>query len=449
MNGLETLRLIGTWAVAVTFVVGASSVRAQGAQTKAAPAKPAPARAAAAAKPTTPVDQVIALVKSKLSEDLIIRAIAKESLHADLGSADMLKLKNAGVTDKVIGAMMDGPAAAAAPAAAPEAVATAAPAAEAPTAAPAAPAALTREQMRRAAIDEFDWATVRTSVQAVFGTNIDVGKGLRALLTKRVQEGGKIRIVERAKAETLIKEQDFGASNRVKQGTNARVGQILGADVYLMGDIVAFGRDDRKQSVNLGGAGFRGAFGAAIRGASQEDKAVIVVNYRLVDAETSEVIDAGEARGESKRKSKGFAGIFANSRGVAGGGVDMTSSNFSETIIGEAVMDAADKLAAIMNDKFGNLPRRELDIEARVANITGNAVTIAAGSSQGVATGDRFEVYRIVKEIKDPVTGEVLDNEVARLGELTITTVRERVATGTYKGAAVTAKDGIARKIMQ
>jgi hypothetical protein len=38
------------------------------------------------------------------------------------------------------------------------------------------------------------------------------------MLTKRVAEGGKIRIVERAKIQTVMKEQDFGASNQVKQG---------------------------------------------------------------------------------------------------------------------------------------------------------------------------------------------------------------------------------------
>jgi curli biogenesis system outer membrane secretion channel CsgG len=433
------------WAVGLSLILGASAVEAG--QTKPA-AKPAAARPAAA-KPTGPVDQVIDLVKSGLSEDLVIRAIGKDSLHSDLSSADMVKLKRAGATDKVISAMMDGaaasaPAAAAAPAVEPAPLA----AAPAAAAAPVAAAAPTRDQMRRAAIDEFDWATVRTAVQTVFGTNVDIGTGLRALLTTRVQSGGKIRIVERAKAETLIREQDFGASNRVKQGTNARIGQILGADVYLMGDIVAFGRDDRKTGVALGSLGFGGVLGG-VRVGQKEDKAIVVVNYRLVDAETSEVIDTGEARGESKRKSKGLAGLFGTRGGVAGGGIDMTASNFAETIIGEATIDVADKLAVIMNEKAGNLQRREIDIEARVANVSGGSVTIAAGSAQGVAMGDRFEIFRIVKEIKDPVTGEVLDNEVARLGELVVTNVRERIATGTYSGSTVTVKDGLARKIMR
>jgi curli biogenesis system outer membrane secretion channel CsgG len=383
------------------------------------------------------VDQVIQLTKSGLSEELILRAIARDGLHQDLGTSDMLKLKQAGVSDRVIGAMMEAPSAA-------PAVSSAAGTAS-PVPRPPPPPTDPRASLRRAAIDEFDWATVTTSVQAVFGTNVDIGKGIRALLTKRLQEAGKIRLVERAKVDTMMKEQDFGASNRVRQGTNARIGQIIGADVYLMGDIVAFGRDDRDKRVNLGALGFGGPLGG-VRIGKKEDKAVVTINYRLVDAETSEVIDSGEATGESKRKSTGLGGIFGWSGGVVGGSVDMTSHNFAETIIGEAVITATDRIAGIMNEKVPALPRRETDIEARVAAFTGNSVTITAGSNQGVEVGQQFDVFRIVSEIKDPVTGEVLDNEVQQLGVMTVSSVRERVATGVYVGQPVSSKDGLVRR---
>ncbi|MGE3884972.1 MAG: CsgG/HfaB family protein [Vicinamibacterales bacterium] len=388
--------------------------------------------AASAQSADTPVDQVIALKKSGLSDDLIIRAIARDRLHGDLGTSEMLKLKNAGVSDRVITAMTEGP------------PAPAASAAPMPVAAPV-PAVDPRASMRRAAIDEFDWATVSTAVQAIFGTNVDIGKGIRALLTKRLQEAGRIRLVERAKVDTVMKEQDFGASNRVRQGTNARIGQILGADVYLMGDIVAFGRDDRDKRVSLGAFGFGGPLGG-VRIGKKEDKAVVTINYRLVDAETSEVIDSGEAMGESKRKSSGLGGIFGWSGGVVGGSVDMTSQNFAETIIGEAVIEATDKLAAVMNEKVPGLPKREVDIEARVAAVSGGAITITAGSNQGVEVGQQFDVFRIVAEIKDPVTGEVLDNDVEQLGVMTVSSVRERVATGPYAGKPVSNKDGLVRR---
>ena len=51
----------------------------------------------------------------------------------------------------------------------------------------------------------------------------------------------------------MMKQQDFNAGNRVKQGTGGRVGRILGADAMLTGDIVIFGRDDKSKTVGGGG----------------------------------------------------------------------------------------------------------------------------------------------------------------------------------------------------
>jgi len=284
-------------------------------------------------------------------------------------------------------------------------------------------------------VDDFTWATVRTSVQAVFGTNEDIGTGINAMMVKRIAQDGKFTIVERRKIGTVLKEQDFGASNRVKKGTNARVGEVRGADFTLMGDIVAFGRDDRRNAAGIGVA-VPGA-GGVIGGSKTDNKAVVVLNYRLVDNETSEIVAAGEARGESKRTSKGgFAGMFAGGA-LVGGGFSSNASNFGETIIGEAVMDACDKLSQDLSTRGGAAASaaRNIEINAMVADISGTNMTINAGSQAGIQNGQQLKVYHKGKEIKDPVSGEVLDVQVNQIGTLTITNVRDRIATGTYAGS--------------
>ncbi len=92
-----------------------------------------------------------------------------------------------------------------------------------------------------------------TSVQAIFGTQMNIGQGIQAMMTKRIAEDGRFTVVERRKVNQIMDEQDFDASNRVKKGSGARVGQIRGADLTLMGDIVVFGRDDRRNSGIAGG----------------------------------------------------------------------------------------------------------------------------------------------------------------------------------------------------
>ncbi len=427
-----------------SFVAGVAL--AQAPAPKAAP-KAAPAKAATKAA-ASPVDSVIESVKAGLSESLIIRTLKRDNKPLDLTPADLVKLKNAGVSENIINVMLDpasAPAAAAAPAPAPAPAPTAA-AAPAPAPAPApepvaaaapAPAAsgpTTQAQKKRVIVDEFDYSTVKTAVQSVFNTQQDIGKGIRAMLVTRLAQANKVVVVERAKMATLTKEQDFNASNRVKQGSGARVGQISGADALLSGDIVVFGRDDKKRSVK--GGGLIGGVIGGIASSKNEDKAVVTIDYRLIDAETSEIIATGEAKGESVRKGNALGAIGgALGKGVAGVQVDMTSSNFAQTIIGEATQDCVNKLADILLEQTANMKKTVREVEGRVADVSGKTLVLNVGSNDGVNVGEVFEVLNIVREVKDPVTKETLDVVTEKTGEMTITSVRDKVATGTYTGS--------------
>jgi len=321
------------------------------------------------------------------------------------------------------------PAAAPPPAPAPVALA---PAASAPAPAPVPTGATSQADKKRVIVDEFDYSTVKSAVQAVFNTQADIGKGIRAMLVKRMADANKVVVVERAKVNQLMSEQDRNASNRVKQGSGARVGRISGADAVLAGDIVVFGRDDKK--TNIGAGGFaRGPF-AGLHIKKEEDKAVVVIDYRLVDAETSEVIATGEARGESTRKSNGLGGLAGSFGGGGGGGVDMTSSDFGQTIIGEATQDCVNKLGDILSQQATNMKKNVREVETRVADISGSTMVIAAGANDGVNVGETFEILKIVREVRDPQTKEVLDTVTDKAGDLTITSVRDKVATGSYVG---------------
>jgi curli biogenesis system outer membrane secretion channel CsgG len=295
-------------------------------------------------------------------------------------------------------------------------------------------------------IENFDYSTVMTAVQSIFGTQQNIGQGIQAMMTKRIAEDGRFTVVERRKTNELLKEQDFAASNRVKQGTGARIGQIKGADLTLLGDIVVFGRDDRKVSGGVG-AIVPGA-GAIVGGSKADFKAVVVLDYRIVDVETSEVVATGEARGESKRTSKGFGAALLAGPALVGGGMSMNSSNFGETIIGEATMDAVNKLAEQVKTGAvtGGASDRTDDLDARVADVSGNSITINAGAAAGLKVGQTFTIYHKGKEIKDPSTGEVLDVQTTPIGQLTITTVRDRIAIGNYNGATPPVNGDVVRK---
>jgi len=293
---------------------------------------------------------------------------------------------------------------------------------------------------RRLAVADFDYSAVMDQVQAVFGSQMNIGRGINALLVNRLTAGQRYTVVERNKLDSVLKEQDFGADGRVRQGTGARIGRIHGADAILMGDIVVFGRDDKKKRVKVGGLVTRFYRVPGIGGLElgrTEEKAVVVINYRLVDAETSEVLHTAEARGESLRRSKGWGGLLAIG-GVGGGaGVDMTNSNFAETIIGEATIDAVSKLAEALNGQAYRLPAMKVDASGRVADVSGATLTLTVGRKDGVAVNDRFAIERIQREIRHPATQEVLDVVSEKLGELLVTEVRENITIGAYAGRSV------------
>jgi curli biogenesis system outer membrane secretion channel CsgG len=297
---------------------------------------------------------------------------------------------------------------------------------------------LGQNKKKSVAVEEFKYSTVVTDVQLIFGNDVNVGKGISSLMVTRITQGGKLTAVERQRVGEVLGEQDFGASGRVKKGTQARIGQIRGADFILMGDIVAFGRDDQRKGARVG-IGVPGV-GVGVGGRKFEGKQVVVIDFRLVDAETSEVVAAGEARGESSRVSKsGGIGVFVGGIGV-GGVVDFRSANFAQTIIGEAVIDACNKLAEQLNEQAsGASSSRSTELEAVIAAVDGNQVYLNMGTSSGVQPGDRFEVSHVVKEILDPVTKEVLDKVTRPIGFITISAAREKTSSGTFQGSSIPA----------
>jgi hypothetical protein len=132
----------------------------------------------------------------------------------------------------------------------------------------------------------------------------------------------------------------------------------------------------------------------------------------------------------------------------------MTSSNFQQTIIGEATSDAVTKIVEYIEGKVPQLPAKARQIEGQVATVSGNTAVLAVGSEDGVLRGDRFEILKINGEIKDPKTKEVIDIDAVKIGEFVADTVRDKTVSGAYGGQpmssayATAAGKGYAARLM-
>jgi hypothetical protein len=114
----------------------------------------------------------------------------------------------------------------------------------------------------------------------------------------------------------------------------------------------------------------------------------------------------------------------------------MTSSNFHETILGEAVHQAVDSVVKQLEQDATKIPAKQVQIEGLVADATGNSLVLNVGSRAGVKVGDRLEVRRKVRDIKDPATGKVIRSIEDKVGEVAITEVDDLSSVGTFSGSS-------------
>jgi hypothetical protein len=218
-------------------------------------------------------------------------------------------------------------------------------------------------------------------------------------------------------------------------------------DAIITGDITQFGRDDQNKNIGGGALSHWGAKYGMGNVGTKKAKAVVEITARVIDVNTAEILASATGHGESSRSGTDLLG-GGGDWGTAGGGhVDMGSSNFGQTIIGEAVKGAVTQLGQNLDAKAASLPHTAVQINGVVADATGNTIIINVGSKAGVRVGDRLSVSRVTRVIKDPVTGKPLRSVADPVGQIQITSVEEYSAVGTFTGSGQ-AKVGDAVKNM-
>jgi curli biogenesis system outer membrane secretion channel CsgG len=307
-------------------------------------------------------------------------------------------------------------------------LAAVAPAQDAASAAPAAP-------RKRVAVMNFDYGTVRSYSQAIFGSDQDIGKGISDMLVTRLVQDGKYSVIERNALDKILTEQNFSNSDRADSTTAAKIGRILGVDAIIIGSITQFGRDD--QHTNVGGGGY-GGFGSkyGIGGiGTKKAKAVVGITARMINTTTGEIMVAVTGTGESTRSSTSLLGAGGGGGSGGGAGLDMGSSNFASTILGEATGKAVEDTATQLDSSVDKVQAIKIEFSGLVADVSSGTLIINVGRKAGVRAGQKLLVSRQVRVIKDPSTGKVIKAVTDKIGEATVTEVEDDSATATFSGA--------------
>ncbi len=312
----------------------------------------------------------------------------------------------------------------------PAAQAQTAPAAAA-TAATAVPttAPVHAGRKKRVAVFDFDYATVQSYSSAMFGTNVDVGRGMSDLTVKYLVQDGTYSVIDRKAMDKILAEQNFSNSDRANPNSAAKLGKILGVDAIIVGSITQFGNETK--NTNLGGAGGNwGGYGLGKFG-QKKSKAIVAVDARIINIDTAEIMGVASGKGESSRESTSMTGGGGNWHGFGGGNADFGSSDFQQTIIGEAVNLAVKDLSAGLIADNTKLEARTIKVEGLVAAVDGGQIVLNVGGKAGLKVGDQLNVERITREIKDPSTGAVIRKMSSTVGVIKLTDVDDGSAIGT------------------
>ena len=247
----------------------------------------------------------------------------------------------------------------------------------------------------RVAIMNFE----NNSTWSWWGDNL--GAAAAVELTTQLVQSGQFTVIERALIESILSEQDFGASGRVDATTASKIGQLLGVQLIFTGSITQFSVETR----SIGFGGISGTYSNA------ETK----LDVRLINADTGETLMAVEGQG-NKRMGGGY---------FRGANADQT---FDEGAAQEALRPAVENVVAAVAQRAGEFA--SLQPPMPVSQIVGEGegtFYINRGQNAGVTVGQQFAVSRVVDEIRD-ANGQVLDRVVDQVGRVEVTQVLSQSA---------------------
>ncbi len=194
--------------------------------------------------------------------------------------------------------------------------------------APQAQSANATARKKRVAVFDFDYATVHAYSRAIFGSDIDVGRGVSDLLVTMLVKDGTYSVIERKNLDKILGEQNFSNSDRANPASAAKIGKLLGVDAIIVGSITQFGNDTKNTGVGGVGAGLgKVGLGGFSR---KESKAIVAIDARIVDIDTAEILAVAEGKGESKRTSTSMTGGGGGWGGFGAGGVNFGCERLPE-----------------------------------------------------------------------------------------------------------------------
>ena len=241
--------------------------------------------------------------------------------------------------------------------------------------------------------------------------------GIEAIITDVMNRTGRFRLVERQALDSVLREQDLVTSERVSKPSGAKTGNILGAKYFVQVVVTDYEANvSGKKGGGLGGLvsnrlpAVVGAVGV------KSGQGRVGMNFRLIDAETSEVMYTRQIESIIRERGLTFGGFVIPGGGILGG----FFSSYARTPIGQAVIAGANKGVYELVKHIGADPP-----SGSVVRVEGSRVWVNLGRGV-VAAGDELRVVSKGEELIDPETGLSLGSMDAELGSVRVAVVQDQ-----------------------
>jgi curli biogenesis system outer membrane secretion channel CsgG len=255
--------------------------------------------------------------------------------------------------------------------------------------------------------------------KANWSGRFDIGDAWGTILTDLLNQTGKFIVLgEKDMRQEAMAEQDFAASGRVAGGAKAPVtGQMTPAQLLVKGAIT------HVQDSTAGGHGGLNVGGFRIGGAG--GKGEVNATIYIVDSTTGQVLASKSVTGVSTRKGLDL--------GYSGAGWGADAGGYQKDNVGKAVTAACKEAVDFLVAQLPKIPWT-----GSVAQVAGGKVYINRGSRDGVTAGQTFVVGQ-ADVIRDPDTGEVLDQTVKEVARLQVSQVKEKLSICTVSSGEASA----------
>lgn len=262
---------------------------------------------------------------------------------------------------------------------------------------------------------------VQTTTTIALPAPAEFARGLTEMLGTVLVKTGRFVVLERAAMQQIDQEQALAAAGKTTKETGAQSGAILGAQVMITGDITGFSY----AKSSIGGKMANVLKGVTI--SSERVTAEVIIDLRLVDPTTSELIYS--AKGEGKASQTGLATDLTREDKTWSAGGSMS------TPLGQASRDA---LAGAVKALMVGMPK--IAWTGRVVDVRDGVVYVNATAADGMKPGLELLVFERQPALVDPETGKSLGAPERQVGTVVIDDVLEKFST-----AKITKGDGVAR----